>query len=315
MHHKQDIKVSICIVVYNHEAYLAQCLESLLNQNTNFKFEIIVGEDCSLDNTREILKDYVRLYPDIIVPIYHEENVGAVENMKQVYEKAQGKYIAHIDGDDYALPNKFQRQFDILEQNLDCQICSHSTHLVDANDNFIKNWNYTEGKFGLIDLYAQFPFFAHSSKMFRNDMDDTYWQNLPEQCLDVELHVKQTKKGKIYHISECLGAYRVDVGVSRVGKLINPVLPLGVIRAFDDGAEILLKGDVAEKYKKIYAKEMFNYSRRFLYTGSDYNIFCLLIKKSTSIKLYSARQLFMCLLTVLPQAVYFRMQSDKRLDI
>lgn len=312
---QQDIQVSVCVVTYNQECCIAECLESIVSQKTNFKFEIIIGEDCSTDSTRDIVQQYVDKYPELIIPLFYKENIGAVENIKQVYEKAQGKYIAHMDGDDYALPNKLQRQFDALEKNTDCQICSHSTRLVDVNDNYIKDWNYAEGKFGLIDLYAQFPFFAHSSKMFKNDVNDIYWRNLHEQCLDVELHVKQTKKGKIYHINEYLGAYRVDVGVSRVGQLINPVLPLGVIRAFDDGAEILLKGDAAEKYKKIYAKEMFNYSRRFLYTGSDYNIFCLLIRKSVSIKLYSARQLFMCLLTVLPQAVYFRMKSDKRLDI
>lgn len=315
MVNQKDIQVSVCVVTYNQAYYIADCLESLVTQKTRFSFEIIVGEDCSSDSTREILKDYAQLYPAIIIPLYHEKNVGAVENLKRVYQKARGKYIVHMDGDDYALPHKLQRQFDVMEQNLDCQICSHSTQLVDAQNNFLNHWKYPEGKFGLLELYAQLPFFAHSSKMLRNDLHDTYWQNLHEHCLDVELHVKQAQKGKIYHIDEVLGAYRVDVGVSRVGQLINPILPLGVIRAFDDSTEILMKGETKEKFKKLYAKELFNYSRRFLYTGSDYNIFCLLIRKSISIKLYSARQLLMFLLTIIPKSFYFKMKTGRRLDI
>ena len=130
---KDDIQVSVCVVTYNQENYIAECLESLVTQQTSFKFEIIVGEDCSTDGTRAIVQQYVEQYPDLIVPLFYEENVGAVENVKRVYKAAKGKYIAHLDGDDMALPNKLQRQFNILEANPDCSICVHNMNAVDED--------------------------------------------------------------------------------------------------------------------------------------------------------------------------------------
>ena len=124
-----DIKVSVCVVTYNQEKYIAECLDSLVSQETDFKFEIIVGEDCSTDGTRAIVQQYVDKYPDLIKPIFHDQNVGAVENIKQVYLAAKGKYIAHLDGDDMALPTKLQKQFDTLEANPDCAICVHHRSL------------------------------------------------------------------------------------------------------------------------------------------------------------------------------------------
>ena len=104
MNIENDIKVSVCVVTYNQENYIAECLESLVNQVTNFRYEIIVGEDCSTDGTRAIVQRYVEKYPNLIVPLFYKNNIGAVENIKKVYKKAKGKYIAHMDGDDIALP-------------------------------------------------------------------------------------------------------------------------------------------------------------------------------------------------------------------
>ena len=109
--------LSVCIVTYNQEDYIFKTIESMLNQKVNFDYEIIVGDDCSTDNTRKIVQSFVGKYPFIIKPIFHEKNVGPIENIKSVYKKARGKYICHLDGDDYALPNKLQKQFDNGEIN------------------------------------------------------------------------------------------------------------------------------------------------------------------------------------------------------
>ncbi|NUE94748.1 glycosyltransferase, partial [Acinetobacter seifertii] len=85
MNQINEIKVSICVVTYNQEKYLAECLEKLVHQQTNFSFEIIIGEDCSTDNTRAIVQEYYEKYPDLIIPILYKENVGAIENILQVY--------------------------------------------------------------------------------------------------------------------------------------------------------------------------------------------------------------------------------------
>ena len=135
MNIENDIKVSVCVVTYNQENYIAECLESLVTQQTSFKFEIIVGEDCSTDTTRAIVQNYVEKYPDLIVPLFYESNVGAVENLRQTYLKAKGKYIAHMDGDDLAMCDKLQKQFEALEENPDCVICGHNMVLIDSNSN------------------------------------------------------------------------------------------------------------------------------------------------------------------------------------
>lgn len=114
--------VSICSITYNHAPYIRQCLDGFLMQKTNFPFEIIINDDCSTDGTTEIIKEYAEKYPDLIKPIFHEENQykKGVRGMfvKYVFPKAQGKYLALCEGDDYWIdPLKLQKQVEILEQN------------------------------------------------------------------------------------------------------------------------------------------------------------------------------------------------------
>ena len=85
-----DIKVSVCVVTYNQEKYIAECLDSLVSQETDFKFEIIVGEDCSTDGTRAIVQQYVDKYPDIVKPIFHDQNVGAAQKARKEVPEAVG---------------------------------------------------------------------------------------------------------------------------------------------------------------------------------------------------------------------------------
>lgn len=131
--------LSICIITYNHEKYIRQCLEGVLMQKTTFPFEIIIGEDCSTDNTRTVVQEFESRYPDIIKPIYHERNVGGARNgFEFCYPRLKGKYIAICEGDDYWIdPNKLQKQVDFLEQNPDYVLCFHRVKSVDHNDEMI----------------------------------------------------------------------------------------------------------------------------------------------------------------------------------
>lgn len=216
MSSKDEIKVSVCVVTYNQEKYIAECLQSLVDQETDFPFEIIVGEDCSTDSTRQIVEEFALKYPDLIVRNYHDENVGAVENIIKTYGVAKGKYICHMDGDDYALPGKLKAQVRALDANPDCVICSHDMKQVDQKGNLVRSSFRAKesGVYKLSDLYKDLPFFAHSSKMFVNDLNDSYWTHLHKNALDIEVHVEQAKRGDIYHINEVLGAYRLQTGVS-----------------------------------------------------------------------------------------------------
>lgn len=266
-------KVSVCVVTYNQEKYIGQCLQSLVDQKTNFDFEIIVGDDCSTDGTREIVRQFQEKYPNLIFPIYHEKNIGPVQNVLSVYRAARGKYICHMDGDDYALPGKLQIQSDVLDKNLDCVICSHDMYIVNSDGKIVKNSfvKRKSGKNSIIDLYSRLPFFAHSSKMFVNDMSDSFWNNLHPKALDIEIHVQQAKKGLIYHLSDRLGCYRQGVGISSsCGFFVNPDSVQAAKRIYTEAIDSYL--DEQENIKKYYARAMLNHAYQSAIFGDVHGI-------------------------------------------
>lgn len=283
-----DIQVSVCIVTYNHESYIADCLESLVTQQTDFKFEIIVGEDCSTDNTRQIVQQFVKRYPKLIIPLFYEKNVGAVENIKRVYQQANGKYIAHLDGDDVALPNKLQQQFDILEQKTSCNICSHDMIRIDSNGKDINdNWTYPEGEYDLLGLFEKLPFFSHSSKMFRNKYDDTYWEQLfnSPTVMDTDVHIANMTDGNIWHIGEVLGQYRVGVGFSYQYKKNIPIMLNQLSKSYEIGIKFFEnQGDKQAKVKYYYALFLIKYAYVVAVNTEDKQLFKDCIDKSRKIE-------------------------------
>lgn len=124
-----EVKVSIFCITYNHEQYIESALQGFVNQITDFRYEVIVHEDASTDNTKSIVQKYVEMYPDLFVPIYETENLyskGRGTIFPVMYAKARGKYIALCEGDDYWVDeHKLQKQYDVLENHPDCSICVH----------------------------------------------------------------------------------------------------------------------------------------------------------------------------------------------
>jgi glycosyltransferase involved in cell wall biosynthesis len=113
--------VSVKMITYNHAPFIAQAIEGVLHQNTNFTFELVIGEDCSTDGTREIVYRYQKKYPDIIRIVTSDQNVGMKKNGYRTTKACQGTYIAFCEGDDYwHHPGKIQKQVDYLETNPDC---------------------------------------------------------------------------------------------------------------------------------------------------------------------------------------------------
>ncbi|KAB7675545.1 glycosyltransferase family 2 protein [Plesiomonas shigelloides] len=296
-----DIKVSVCVVTYNQEKYIAECLQSLVDQITDFPFEIIVGEDCSTDKTREIVLEFQNKYPNIIKPLLHMENVGPVKNVIATYKQAKGTYIAHMDGDDLALPGKLQVQADVLDENTDCIICSHDVELLTFNGEFLKRTfrKHEKVKNTIFDLYQRLPFFVHSSKMFKNDLDEKFWEQLHPQALDIEVHAQQAKYGNIYHIDKVFGVYRVGVGVSvNAVASVNPLLVAGNERVFMDA--LATYNGKTSTLKAYYAKTLMNYAYQSAIFGDKCG-YVAYIRKSVSIKLFSAVQAIMFIFSFLPR--------------
>jgi glycosyltransferase involved in cell wall biosynthesis len=135
----EDVRVSIFMLTYNQEEYIGQTIESVLSQNASFKYQLVIGEDCSTDNTRSICEKYANENKEKIKLLPSKENLGLINNFIRTFKECDGKYVAICDGDDYWIdPFKLQKQFDFLESNPDYSI-------VHTNLNFL----YPNGKFHL----------------------------------------------------------------------------------------------------------------------------------------------------------------------
>lgn len=129
----KNCMVSIWCLCYNHAEYIARTLDSFLEQETDFPFEIIISDDASTDGSADIIRSYAEKYPDIIRPMLLTENVYSTgKNMFATlfFDKTRGKYVAVCEGDDYWTDkSKLQRQVDWLEANPDYSLCVHNTML------------------------------------------------------------------------------------------------------------------------------------------------------------------------------------------
>jgi glycosyltransferase involved in cell wall biosynthesis len=123
--------VSANIVTYNQARYIGQAIEGALRQDTDFGVEIVVGEDCSTDDTRAIVLEYERMHPQRVRVVLSERNVGARQNSRHVREVSRGKYVAFCDGDDYWTdPHKLQKQVDFLEAHPEYSLCCHDVDII-----------------------------------------------------------------------------------------------------------------------------------------------------------------------------------------
>ncbi|MEY8673100.1 glycosyltransferase [Francisella philomiragia] len=136
-----NVLLSICCITYNHEKFIAEALDSFLIQETNFAYEIVIGEDCSSDNTLEIINQYKQKYSNIIKLVTDEYNVGVSENLKRTLAKCRGNYIAYCEGDDYWTdPHKLQKQVDFLENNFEYVICYTGVKAISENGSSIDDY-------------------------------------------------------------------------------------------------------------------------------------------------------------------------------
>jgi glycosyltransferase involved in cell wall biosynthesis len=210
------MKVSVAMVTYNHERFISQAIESALMQQVNFDYEIVIGEDCSTDHTRDIVIDYQQRYPDKIRLLLPEKNLGAKKNGIQVHKACQGEYIALLDGDDYwTFPHKLQKQVDFLDTHPECAICFHSVKVIYddcSQEPFIRRPPRQKEIYALKDLLVD-NFIPACSTMFRNGLFGEFpdWFHvLP--IGDWLLHILNAQHGDIGYINEVMGARRVHSG-------------------------------------------------------------------------------------------------------
>ena len=218
------MKVSVCITTYNHEKYIAQAIESVLMQKTDFDFEIIIGEDDSSDNTRDISKEYKAKHPEKINLFLNDRaNVIYINgkptgrwNFINNLKHAQGEYIALLEGDDYWTDScKLQKQADYLDAHPECALCFHDVQAVYDNElrepETLTPINKKE-VYALEDIIKG-NFIHTCSVMFRNglfgDFPDWFYST---PMADWPLHILNAQYGDIGYIRDIMGAYRIHKG-------------------------------------------------------------------------------------------------------
>lgn len=206
-------KVSVCLVTYNHEPFIEQAIQSVLAQDTSFPIEIVIGDDCSTDRTREIIAALASKFPNRIRPFFQEANRGLVPNFIDTYDSCRGEYVALLDGDDYwTSSEKLAKQIRFLDDRPACSICFHDVAVLLADGTFCPQ-NYTnpaQQPFAKIDDLLRTNFIATCSAVFRRHL----LPRLPEwfgslEWEDWALYILLAEQGTIGYLPDVLGVYRL----------------------------------------------------------------------------------------------------------
>jgi glycosyltransferase involved in cell wall biosynthesis len=214
--------INIITTTYNHEKFIKTTLDSFLMQKTNLKFKIIISDDCSTDNTSNIIEEYYKKYPNLIKFIKREKNIGAINNYIHTLSNVDAKYVIICEGDDYFCDkNKLQIQYDYLEKNPDKSICFHPVK-IKKEGYYFKNLfpkkfpkpkrRFYKNNLTLKDL-LQNNFIQTNSAMYRWRFKDSndFFDNFPNSIMpcDYYLHLLHAKVGNIGFIDKTMAVYRI----------------------------------------------------------------------------------------------------------
>lgn len=218
----ENYLLTITVITYNHKNFIRQALDGILMQKTNFKFQIIIHDDCSTDGTTDIIKEYAAKYPDIIVPILQTENqfsknVSITKTF--VYPLIKTKYIALNEGDDYWIDeNKLQKQVDFLEANPDYAVCFHPVKVIYENNTKAEEI-YPEQELWQTPLdfeqLQQRNFIQTNSVVYRwRFPDGNAAEFIPNGIIpgDWYGHLLHAKTGKIKMLPDVMSVYRKHTG-------------------------------------------------------------------------------------------------------
>jgi glycosyltransferase involved in cell wall biosynthesis len=212
-------KLSVVTITYNQEKFIGQALESIVNQKTNFEFEVLVGDDCSTDRTKEIIIEYANRFPKIIKPYFNKKNVGSLKNYLGTLSKVDSQYVAFCDGDDYWCDdNKLQEQVDFLDSHAEYSICFHQTRVFFENkeepDSIFPRGHFAKTT-SFEDLVKE-NYIPANTVMYRwkfnkdNSIENVFPQGIYPG--DYYTHLLHAKDGKIFFINKVMSCYRRHSG-------------------------------------------------------------------------------------------------------
>jgi glycosyltransferase involved in cell wall biosynthesis len=210
-------KVSVCVITYNQVKYIGECLQSIVDQQTKFRFEVLVADNGSQDGTTAIVNEFARRYRGLVRPILRASKITGSANYVLVHDEAVGKYVAHVDGDDRVLPGKLQRQSEVLDENPDCNAVWHRVNFFDDSGRFVSGELadisvFKDGVVRLPDAIRLGFVGVHSSLMYRRSARMP--KDVSREYLDLYLTWELLTSGSGRIVDEVLGEYRVGAGGS-----------------------------------------------------------------------------------------------------
>jgi glycosyltransferase involved in cell wall biosynthesis len=258
------MKLSVAMITYNHERYIGQAIESILAQKVNFEYEVIIGEDCSIDGTRAVITAFHRRYPERIKLLLRDQNVGSMLNFTGTIEACRGEYLALLEGDDYWIAtDKLQKQVDFLDAHPECAICSGRARALYevGTQNFDLN----------LDVVPQLPAGAYTIEdILKGNFVMTctavlrrkYIGQFPKWFFDMKLGdwplcAMVARYGRVELLDEIMAAYRIHSGGvwSSVSLDIRAEESLRMLKALDKELAYeytdAIRGGIAAMYRSL----------------------------------------------------------------
>lgn len=218
------MKISVIITSYNHEKYIAQCVDSILAQKGDFEMEIVVGDDCSRDRTGAILEGYRQKHPNLIRILHDDKNLGITRNLKRCLDACTGEFIAICEGDDYWTdPYKLQKQSQYLRARPDFAMCFSTLNLYyEAENKFVlfeDQLKFPRDEVNIHDLIKNNLIGNFSCCMYRTKAVRKLSPRLFEFfTVDWMFNMAISQIGRIGYIRESLSVYRKHDSGAWTGK-------------------------------------------------------------------------------------------------
>ena len=275
------MQVDVVLISYNQEQYIAQAVESILMQRVNddVQVRVIVADDCSTDNTLEIIKSYEEKSPFLFVYLPAEQNMGVAANYKRAFEATEADYVAVLEGDDWWVdPHRIQKHVDCFQNHDDC-VLTKNNYLQYSHQS--KTYSVEQSSYEQLTLSQSLRDYVlanMSATVFRGDlvrnMDNRVYEfghALCGEATDVYTHLSLLQFGSGYVLNDVMSVYRVDTGenISRVDRTDKEILDRAKLRheqsvallgdefkedsyaSYADALQIVKKNEQNRKYQRL----------------------------------------------------------------
>lgn len=203
-------RVSVCIVTFNHEKYIRECVLSVIRQAEDVDIEILVGDDQSTDGTQAIMESLQDEFPNLVRYRRNPRRLGPAGNYQSLIKESRGSLIAHLDGDDLWVPGKLAVQVEYMDRQADCPAVYTNAIAINEDGAHVGLFNNPQPERIDIDtLIARGNFLCHSSILYRAVLKDEILA-FSQPFIDYRIHINCARHGELAYINKAMVKYRVN---------------------------------------------------------------------------------------------------------